>query len=281
MLDVINDDVNPGEVYHVTLQFDLLCVCVMVTKYSPSPSLNCKLSFVWRQILISFRGKSHSGHSGGASLGISRMESLICRNSSQLKFNRTIVNSGTASGKVGARTEQQNLSEKLNRTESWDRLHTLRLHNQSSYHRRKRAGMSPHLLLGGVAKHWSLVGGWLVGSSHLTHGGWQSTGSSPTVGRSQTHCTPGRAPALAPGRVVLLLKYASYWPRENIGDTDQVVPGTSSTTGTTWSVLLKYARYWPRENICLKSWEGNMITSANSDPMLVFLAAYASCEWIL
>ena len=153
------------------------CVCVMVTKYSPSPSLNCKLSFVWRKILISFRGKSHSGHSGGASLGISRMESLICRNSSQLKFNRTIVNSGTASGKVGARTEQQNLSEKLNRTESWDRLHTLRLHNQSFCHRRKRAkDMSHHLLLGGAAKHWSLVGGWLVGSSHLTHGGWQSTG---------------------------------------------------------------------------------------------------------
>ena len=278
MLDVINDDVNPGEFYYVTLQFDL-CVCVMVTKYSPSPSLNCKLSFVWRQILISFRGKSHSGHSGGASLGISRMESLICRNSSQLEFNRTIVNSGTASGKVGARTEQQNLSEKLNRTESWDRLHTLRLHNQSFYHRRKRAGMSPpHLLLGGVAKHWSLVGGWWAVHISPTVGG-SLLASSPTVRRSQTHCTPGRAPALAPGRVVLLLKYASYWPRENTGNTDQVVPGTS-TTGTTWSVLLKYAKYWPTENICLKSWEGDVIAGRNSDPILVFLA-YASCEWIL
>ena len=40
--------------------------------------------------------------------------------------------------------------------------------------------ISPHLLLGGAtkhrSKHWSLVGGWVVGSSHLTHGGWKSTG---------------------------------------------------------------------------------------------------------
>ena len=190
------------KIYHATLQFDL-CVSVMVTKYSQSASLNWKLSFVWRQILISFSRKSHSGQPvvhpweslewspwfAGIPLNWSWIGGLSIAARPVEKLARALCS------KIS--------SEKLNWTESRDRLHThlLRccLHNQSFYHRRKisRADMSPHLLLGGVVVqstgHW-----WVVGTvySACTVGGSLLASSPTVVGRSQTHCTPGRAPAL-------------------------------------------------------------------------------------
>ena len=50
-----------GEIFSMALF--ALWICVIVTKQSSSPlsPLIWKSSFAWRQILISFRGKSHSG----------------------------------------------------------------------------------------------------------------------------------------------------------------------------------------------------------------------------
>ena len=75
----------------------------MVTKYSPT-FIELEIEFGLKTNLDFFLAQIPQRPTGGASLGISRMESLICRNSSQLEFNRRIVNSGTGSGKVGARS---------------------------------------------------------------------------------------------------------------------------------------------------------------------------------
>ena len=161
------------KINHVTLQFDL-CVSVMVTKYSQSASLNWKLSFVWRQILISFSRKSHSGQPvvhpweslewspwfAGIPLNWSWIGGLSIAARPVEKLARALCS------KIS--------SEKLNWTESRDRLHThllLRccLHNQSFYHRRKisRADMSPHLLLGGWWCKALVTGGWWARSTQL------------------------------------------------------------------------------------------------------------------
>ena len=103
--------------------FNLTSVCVMVTKYSSSPPLNWKLSFVWRQILISFWRKSHSDQAvvhpwespewspwfAGIPLNWSSIGQLS-------KAARPVEKL--------ARTLHGILSEKLNWTVSWDRLHT-------------------------------------------------------------------------------------------------------------------------------------------------------------
>ena len=126
--------------------FNLTSVCAMVTKYSSSPPL--EIEFCLKTNLDFFLAQIPQRPSGGASLGISRMESLICRNSSRLEFNRTIVKSGTAGGKVGAHTARNFVGKiELNR-ELRSVAHT-GLHNQSFYHRRKIWGsdVSDHLLL--------------------------------------------------------------------------------------------------------------------------------------
>ena len=73
-------------------------------KIQPLTLIELEIEFCLKTNLDFFLAQIPQRPTGGASLGISRMESLICRNSSQLEFNRTIVNSGTASGKVGARS---------------------------------------------------------------------------------------------------------------------------------------------------------------------------------
>ena len=160
-----------------------------------------KIEFCSKTNLDFFLAQIPQRPSGGASLGISRMESLICRNSSQLEFNRTIVNSGTASGKVGARSAAKFGGKIEFHRESRSVAHPPPSQSVilSSEENLIRADMSPHLFLGGLhwSKQWSLVGGWW-GRISATVGG-SLLASSPTDGRSQTHCTPGRANALAPG----------------------------------------------------------------------------------
>ena len=198
----------------------------MVTKYSRS--LNWKLSFVRRQILISFWRKSHSGqpvvHPWESPewspwfAGIPLNWSSIGRLSIAARAVEKL-----------ARAVQQNLSEKLNSTESRDRLHTLRrcLHNQSFYHRRKiwRPDMSPHLLLGGCTDQSS--GHWWVGGGDGYHPRW----------------------------------VAVYWQAHPPSDGHRPTARPVGQRTRTWAeaLLLKYASYWPRENICLESWKGRNI----------------------
>ena len=181
-------------------------VCVNCHAYKIELTfVKLKIEFCLETNLDFFLAQIPQRPTEGASLGISRMESLICRNSSQLELNRTIVNSGTAGGKVGAEAKFVGKIEFHRESRSVARGC---LHNQSFYHRREIwswPNMSPHLLLLGGAVHtgvnskqWSLVGGWWVRRISPTVGG-SLLASSPTVGRSQTHCTPGRANALPPG----------------------------------------------------------------------------------
>ena len=184
--------------------FNLTSVCVMVTKYSSSPPLNWKLSLVWRQILISFWHKSHSDQAvvhpwespewspwfAGIPLNWSSIGQLS-------KAARPVEKL--------ARTLHGILSEKLNWTVSWDRLHT-------------PAFTISHFIIGrkfGVRYVTSLVTLELLLTARwgqMRLGGWQttprlprwvycqeSTGKLPTDGRSWTHARSSSA--LAPGRL--------------------------------------------------------------------------------
>ena len=87
------------------LNLNSVGVCVNYHSYEIKLTfVKLKIEFCLKTNLDFFLAQIPQRATEGASLGISRMESLICRNSSQLEFNRTIVNSGTASGKVGARS---------------------------------------------------------------------------------------------------------------------------------------------------------------------------------
>ena len=194
-------------------------------KIQPLTLIELEIEFCLKTNLDFFLAQIPQRPTGGASLGISRMESLICRNSSQLEFNRTIVNSGTASGKVGARSAAKFGGKIEFHRESRSVAHPPPSQSVilSSEENLIRADMSPHLFLGGAALVKAVVtGGWVVGTD-ISHGGWQSTGKL-------TH-------------------------RRTVTDP---LHARSSQRTRTWAeaLLLKYASFWPRANICLESQEG-------------------------
>ena len=177
-----------------------MCVC-HGHKIQPISFIELEIEFCLKTNLDFFFAQIPQRPTSGASLGISRMESLICRNSSQLELNRRIVNSGTASGKVGARTLQQNFFGKieLNR-ESRSVAHPppLLLPSQSvilsSEENFKGRYVTSLVTRRGVVQstgHW-----WVVGTvySACTVGGSLLASSPTVVGRSQTHCTPVEPP---------------------------------------------------------------------------------------
>ena len=179
-----------------------MCVC-HGHKIQPISFIELEIEFCLKTNLDFFFAQIPQRPTSGASLGISRMESLICRNSSQLELNRRIVNSGTASGKVGARTLQQNFFGKieLNR-ESRSVAHppppllpsqSVILSSEENFKGRYVTSLVTRRVVVQSTGHW-----WVVGTvySACTVGGSLLASSPTVVGRSQTHCTPGRAPAL-------------------------------------------------------------------------------------
>ena len=195
-----------------------MCVC-HGHKIQPISFIELEIEFCLKTNLDFFFAQIPQRPTSGASLGISRMESLICRNSSQLELNRRIVNSGTASGKVGARTLQQNFFGKieLNR-ESRSVAHPppLLLPSQSVILSSEENFKGRYVTSLVTRRGWwckaLVTGGWWARSTQLARWVavyWQahppsSDGHRPTARRSSPRTRRTCLPR------PLLLKYASY-----------------------------------------------------------------------